>query len=531
MAFVAPNEENLSRRITIIALVASAAAYLVLGLDYARFGQINLDEGWYLGAARLVYQGELPYRDFMFPHPPLLPYVYGLPQRICEPGLLVGRLTSLTLNLVTIVLGVRLCANLGGLLAVAVFVLVTLSTPLAMWTLTTTRTEPLTTPLLMVAAFLLVRIPTGAASCAAAATTAVLLAITRVSSLPVAFLILGLALRRHQARGLPVLLVLFPAFATAMVALSLLLADPMAAWFDIIDVRLTWPIQLHLVPTLSAGELLVEKARQLKELHTSFGFVPTVALALACGIVAARFRRGSPATGIVLCPRSLPLAALAIAYYVPNLLPRPIFAHYFVPAFPLLLAMMASCAGHHFRHGNAMHRAAIGIVVVGFLLLQTTTFIAERGRYTSRDDPDLTELRNAAAYLRGVVLPGKPTLVTMDTYLAVESGLGLKRGWEMSIFAFFPRFSRQEGDRFHVLTPEHVRESLDDQSVGAVALTDQDIGILVNHRFGPYRWFHRLSEGEIHDALPELRRYRVDRVFPAFGQFRDNLYVLLPSGN
>ena len=37
-----------------------------------------------------------------------------------------------------------------------------------------------------------------------------------------------------------------------------------------------------------------------------------------------------------------------------------------------------------------------------------------------------------------------------------------------------------------------------------------------------------LSEEELQSAIPELKRYRLDRVFAQFGQFQENLYVLLP---
>src|SRR5947209_681967 len=81
---------------------------------YVAYGLPNADEGWYLYAARLVYQGQLPYRDFAFTQSPLLPYVYGLPQLLFGPSLLVGRLTSAAMWLVTVVLAVGVARRLGG---------------------------------------------------------------------------------------------------------------------------------------------------------------------------------------------------------------------------------------------------------------------------------------------------------------------------------------------------------------------------------------------------------------------------------
>src|SRR4051812_26657194 len=86
---------------------AATAAYVVYGLP-------NADEGWYLYAARLVWQGHLPYRDFSFTQSPLMPYVYGLPQALFGSSLLVGRLTSAGLWVATVLLAVAVARRLGG---------------------------------------------------------------------------------------------------------------------------------------------------------------------------------------------------------------------------------------------------------------------------------------------------------------------------------------------------------------------------------------------------------------------------------
>jgi hypothetical protein len=65
-------------------------------------GQPNADEGWYLYASKLVYQGKLPYQDFAFTQMPLLPYIYGIPQLIFSSSIFLGRLTSFCLALVTL---------------------------------------------------------------------------------------------------------------------------------------------------------------------------------------------------------------------------------------------------------------------------------------------------------------------------------------------------------------------------------------------------------------------------------------------
>jgi hypothetical protein len=55
---------------------------------------VDGDEGFYLLAARLVYEGRLPYVDFMYTQMPLLPYVYGLWMKLFGFNWYAGRLLS-----------------------------------------------------------------------------------------------------------------------------------------------------------------------------------------------------------------------------------------------------------------------------------------------------------------------------------------------------------------------------------------------------------------------------------------------------
>src|SRR5882757_1777342 len=81
-------------------ILAVAAVVLVaaLGLLFVVRGELNADEGWYLYASRLVYRGQLPYRDFSFTQMPLLPYVYGLVQLV-KPSLYLGRVVSVAFTI------------------------------------------------------------------------------------------------------------------------------------------------------------------------------------------------------------------------------------------------------------------------------------------------------------------------------------------------------------------------------------------------------------------------------------------------
>ena len=79
----------------LVALIVVELALLAL------VRSVNLDEGWYLWASKLVYEGQWLYHDFAYTQTPLLPYVYGLWQRLFGEGLYQGRVLTILLTIAT----------------------------------------------------------------------------------------------------------------------------------------------------------------------------------------------------------------------------------------------------------------------------------------------------------------------------------------------------------------------------------------------------------------------------------------------
>ena len=88
-------------------------AVFVLGGAAVWMGGLNQDEGWYLYAAQLVGEGQLPYRDFFFTQGPLFPIVYSaFAWTWRSAGLLGARLLTLGLGLCGIVFAMALVRRL-----------------------------------------------------------------------------------------------------------------------------------------------------------------------------------------------------------------------------------------------------------------------------------------------------------------------------------------------------------------------------------------------------------------------------------
>jgi hypothetical protein len=79
---------------SIALVVSSSLLYLAGLLYYASIRPIDGDEGFYTTAARLVWEGKTPYKDFFFQQAPLLPYLYSWIWAVHPRSLVAMRILS-----------------------------------------------------------------------------------------------------------------------------------------------------------------------------------------------------------------------------------------------------------------------------------------------------------------------------------------------------------------------------------------------------------------------------------------------------
>jgi hypothetical protein len=516
-------------RISVLLVCALFVAHAAIALGFAFYGRVNHDEGWYLLAARQLREGALPYRDFAFFQAPLLPFVYALAQPLLGEGLAAGRIVSFAFGAAAIALAARLAHRLGGRPAALLLLATAPLAPRALWCLTTTRTEPLVAFLWTLCALLLLRPSRSAAASAGALAAAVLAAGTRISSLPALALVALWVLLRHRGARSELRVALLPgaALAAALCAVALA-AGPEAVFFDVVTAQADRHAQLAPAEAFGAGRFLLRRLRDLAMLQASFGIVPV--LGFACAIGAAVLARRAPANDPTraFAASVARLALLAFAVYLPNLAPRVVWPEYFAGVYPLFLVIAAGSAGRGCALAAPAQRRAFAAAIAVLWLFQAALFAREIEGHVSIASPDLRELQSFSAELARLVPAGR-TLLTLDAYLAVESGLAVPEGFEMGLFAYFPNRSAEDGRRLKILTDARLAEALASPSVGLAAISDRALGVLVNKQYGAYRPYAQLTQEEIHAALPGLARYRLERVVPEFGQFRENLYVLRPD--
>lgn len=456
------------------ALAVSLSLAVALGAANVVLGPLNLDEGWYLLAARSFASGARPYRDFFFTQAPLMPAAYGLlsPLWACG-GVLGGRILTALLGIAATALASLAAARVSGrkrrlAAGLSVFILLQCNVVHSYFT-AIPKTYSLAALFISAGAYFLSRGVTASRprekwSFAASGLLFAAAAGTRLSlgaALPAIGLFLVAIHRRRPfawllfgvGGSLGLLCVFLPAVHGCLE--QFLFANFFHGGRGAGGLALT------------AGSF----ARVLRN------YTPIFLLALAPAVLAI-FRAGcgnSPRDGGESPGRLSPAALLAICcalafaltFAVHLSAPFP-YDDYQTPVMPLA-AVAASAAfwdalpRYKYRLDG---RILAAFATVAAIFAFTSPFceswaILRKDRFwvESKARPDLLALRETGRLVRALVPKGRP-LLTQDPYLAVEACRPVPRGFEMGPFGFFADLPDEDAAKFRVLNGNLARAAI-----------------------------------------------------------------------
>jgi 4-amino-4-deoxy-L-arabinose transferase-like glycosyltransferase len=512
---------SLSSLATTWALPLALAGYLAVASLFSVFAIINRDEGWYLLGGRSVYDGKVLYRDFPFFQGPVSAYIYGLPQWIAGSSFTAGRVTALALACATAGLAAWLASTLSGRVAAAVAVAILAITPSFVVTATTARSEAIVTPLVLLAALLLVRVRAGFWGIVGAPLVLIIASATRLTYLPPAAVVLAFTLwRAHATPRQMALAIACCAGALAVLFGPYLVADADATIFNV------WRSQ-----TSRDRQFLQDGPSYFSEFPTRMRWImsampifllttvpgPCVVAYLA-GLYHARWR-----PDIALGDagsRTLALVALATLVWVPSFALSTHEARYFAPSFAVLAVVVADLTVRAWRgelgDAGALFRYLLPVLAAPAIFIG----MADSTLYLDTRHPPVGETNEAAAYIRSVV-PEDGTLVTLDGTLVVASERDTPDELVMGFFSYWPYMDQERTHRLHLVNKLQLEALMLDPSTDAVALDEFDLGWLGgvradDDRPAPFQVFPRLEA-----------QFEVGRQFPAFGQVSTTLWVLI----
>lgn len=478
-------------------LVMSILATFLLLLFFRR---VNLDEGWYLGAAQRVYDGQLLYRDFAYTQTPLLPYVYGVIEPLLGLGLYQGRLLTILLGLLAWWLSVVSAFRLGGGRA-AFYCLGLLATSFfAATQYTYTATYALTACLMAAAIDVSLRDwPTRRQTIVAVClmSLAVTVRLSAIVALPP--FLLYLVLRSREWRS-----TLLWGLLTAAVTLGVLLGG---YWWLGGDLMIYDIWGFHLDRILRTKWRL-EKIR-LRTIKTAIDFaVPILLGCWASGWLVWRLfqqRWATVSRSALLVATAL--MACAVALFIAHIVPRTTDSYYN----SLQLPMLCTAGGVVLAllHQQINKRLAYSLAV-GLMLLNGVT----QGYATWRDGALPFPFQNQIAVVReaGQIIarytPPAAALLSFNQHLALEANRPTPPGYEMAIFSYRPTWSADQARAYKAINNELLFADLA-AGQGAVAFTEFDLGQIYGERdrffallADQYRWWYTLENfGPYGDVL------------------------------
>ena len=483
-----------------VAVIASWAA--LSGIN-VWMGELNQDEGWYLYAAKQMAEGRIPYRDFAFTQPPMLPLVYSWAYPwVGQFGLLGGRAVTWAFGTLGLLFATWLAMRAGPRKAQRLtgglcFILIAMNVYQSYFT-TVVKTYSLAS-LFLGAGLLALAFVGPRRGFRAAVAAGFLLACAAATRISLgATLALGglylLACRRRLKSwawldfGLG-----------GLVGLAVTLLPFMALGRDGFRFGV---IEYHSLR--EAGPWLAQIAYKVGCLSRLAGaYFPATVGGLFLLILAGRYLllRAGPDERTDISPEypgpddiaprfNMFLWTVVIALSLVHLAAPFPYDDYQVPVYPIFCAALASTGARWWlreenrRYGGSPElRSArrLAILTVTWLMcglyafsspLAQSWFVAGRDRiwWRLREESPVAQLRDTAKWVRALNTPeGGTHLLTQDTYLAVEAGLPVPPGLEMGPFSYYPDWEREKAERLGVMNRDMMIELLQTETNAPIA--------------------------------------------------------------
>ena len=440
-----------------------AGIHLVSACWHVLFGGQNIDEGFYALAARSVWQGDLPYRDFGYTQMPLLPYINGLVMQLTGFGLFEQRAINALWGALTLLLAARwLARRTSPAWALGFALLLSLSTQW-MYFIQLGKTYAFTGLMVASALWVFTEWPAG----------------WRKASLLALLGTLGTGCRLPAA----------PFFAVLWL---FALAEPGPAgrhWLRAILSSLPWPLLLLLPFYLADFEAarfwtldLQRIAVAARAWPRSWFNVLNLAPALWLGLSVSLILMAKAAPRISRNEVALIVATLFVL--AANLLPDGAYLEYAVPFLPMLALVVAVGLWRTAAPLRPVWHAAIP---VGLLLLNAGINLgllwpamspARRGSLSAflpAEAPDYNPALPASlARARQAVrnyLPADRPFVGPHLILAVEAGRSVPRTLRMGAFTATADYPAAQARRLNLATFPELDAYFNDPTVPLLALT------------------------------------------------------------
>lgn len=501
--------------------------YLGFNVFLVQTVYIHHDEGWYLYASQLVYQGKLPYLDFAYFQSPLLPYVYGLIQCLTGPSVLAGRLTSLAFSVGVAGLVVLVARRLGGNLAAVVALLCLTSSADFVRVGSYANNVILGTFLAMLGTAWLLGDWSRRSVQALSTACWSLAVLARVSFAPALALVAGFILwhhRRHLKAAVPAIVTPAILLLTGLGGLALVSFDRF--YFDIVAAQMNRRHQLDWGLNPATGVSNLELI-----LVSALLYASAMIIIFTLGLIylwQSSHCRSQRSTRASQNQHLIWLVGLLIpVVYLPNVLPGDLYPTYLASPYPF------ACIVAGWLVAKKWAKRLPPLSLVGITGLAIALSIITSGLYlsviVSWQNPGLNQLQELSTYIESISGPDSQ-LFTFETTLAANSGRAVAPGTAMSYFSYFPKFSIQRAAHYRVINDEMVSDQLAHRQADLVLLTDFDVHLFRQPANPSHLEPVALTQSQLFDLFPELQgQYELAKTITDYGEWHNHLYIFIPA--
>ena len=484
-----------------IVIIGGVTVYVIFSLAYLFFGQPHADEGWYLYASKLVWQGNLPYQDFAYTQTPLLPYIYGLPQILFGPSIYIGRATSVLFSVITLVIYISISRKHAGRIGAVSTTLILCTFIYGIYFMSIVKTYALIAVLF--ALVLLVLESDSAWKYLIAIVLSFLASMARLSA--VAF-------------AIPV--VVYCLFATRNKYLAILLClalTSVAAFFFLPDIDATrWNLITHHV--MQGNPSIVSRIAQVPVRMWGFAsqfYIYVIGAVLLVAISTINSRK-------LIAPylrHNTPMIVFAIGlilFVASHLITGGWHMEYFVPAMMGFLTLIAIVFGKVYATSDAKkHIPQVALLAVLFLSPRNMPDMPYI--YLSVDAMPIERVKDVAEYISEHSDATDKIFVLDGLQYVVESNRSSLPGMAMAQFSYV-NMDDEGASKLKLVNGKTLLKYLLGCEARIVVLTDWDWKILESSGYAE----------RIRYALSGC--YELTMTRPEFGQQAGNVYVYLRKG-
>lgn len=480
-------------------LLSLAVSLAILAIFFFK-RSLNLDEGWYLLATKLVKQGQRPYLDFSYTQGPVLPYVYSLFFSILPVNLVAGRGITLLFASATWGITIMMSWRLFGKNAALLTVWMLAAGLLAAGQYTYIATYALTGFFISSGIFFWMASQWRWRYYAAALLLSLAVGV-RIVVLPV-LLIFYLALFFDYKRNLwqrfgPIL---FSILTISALFAPFILQAPDQVWYNLVGFH-------------TDRVIMTDRIRQWKQvIHSDIVMFLPFWLLMITSLWTKRSWLRKP------WRKQQWLLLIILTLFGVHLIPRTADTYYNALQYPLMAMLMGGWLEPILCNRNRWQQKLLAGLVLSIAFIASQAIAVQHYQLIRWQNDPFADIAHWRTFLGNEVSDNcKQQSVTFTPILAISGQTPIAPGFEMGIFSYRPTWETKPSKHFHAINNPILAQQLLQPQTGWAAFSDYDLNSLL---YGDLQ--------EIHQILKD--HYRLIATFPRLGAAESTVNLFLRPG-